>query len=183
MFKEENIKEIQEELHSHRNHFLSTCLYGSITQKVWEIAKDQDQDDEEDDDDDEDEDDQKKEYDGKDVSENGAIYLHKYTYDPIGDAKNREFNIVKHPKKVKMLCVKHQTSKKGDMYYMHPSIIHQVVMCEGRTVTLVLNSKTVISKSCFGSYQQWHSQQFKRQKFDEDELQNVFGTVLKLICG
>merc|ERR1712087_772771 len=96
-----------------------------------------------------------------------------YTYDPKGDANNREFNIVKHEKK--------QTSSAGDMYYMHPSVIHQVVQCHGKTITLVLNTKTVILKSCFGTYQKWHSQQFKRKKFKTDELNDVLGLTLKLI--
>jgi len=187
LFKKEEIEQIQEELHSHRNHFLSTCLYGSITQKVWEVVKEKengkvDADGVKDGDGDGDgKAEYDESYDGKNVNYNGPIYLHKYTYDPKGDEQNREFNITKHEEQVKLVCVKNQTSKVGDMYYMHPSIIHQVVECHGRTVTLVLNSKTVMMKSCFGTYQQWHSEQFKREKFKADELNEVLGLAVKLI--
>lgn len=197
LFTSEGLKEIQEELHSHRNHFLSTCLYGSITQKVWEIVDDKDDKDKKDNKEKKDEnneeeeeenggvDDNKKKKENKEKkeekNEDEIVTLHKYTYDPKGDEKNREFNIVKHPEKVQLKCVKIQTSKVDDMYYMHPSIIHGVVQCEGKTITLVLNTKTVMKKSCFGSQQQWHSQQFKRQKFKMNELNDILSMAIKLI--
>ena len=174
LFRQDNLLEIQEELHSHRNHFLSTCLYGKITQKVWEIVKD-------DSDENENNDEENKDKDKDENEDEETVVLHKYTYDPKGDAQNREFNIIKHEEKVKLKCVKLQTTSIDDMYYMHPSIIHQVVKCEGKTITLVLNTKTVMLKSCFGSQQQWHSQQFKRKKFDNNELNDILSMAIKLI--
>ena len=74
-----------------------------------------------------------------------------------------------------------QTTKVGEMYYMHPSIIHQVIKCSGNTVTFVLNTKTVMLKSCFSSQQEWYSQSFKREKFTVNQLKNILNMTLKLL--
>eukprot|EP01125_Pyxidicula_operculata_P010775 TRINITY_DN354_c0_g1_i1.p1 TRINITY_DN354_c0_g1~~TRINITY_DN354_c0_g1_i1.p1 ORF type:complete len:249 (-),score=69.09 TRINITY_DN354_c0_g1_i1:50-796(-) len=156
----------QEEIHSHRNHFVSTVLHGGFTQQLWEdpkylpvppeLASTHDP--------------------------NPTISsFYKYIYDPtVTDDGTRMFNIVPQGK-IDLACVATVTIPKGTTYYMHPSVLHSVNSLDGCTITLVLNSPQATTKSCFSSEQPWEDESFVRARFTPEEMVKQLNFVRSLL--
>jgi len=152
--------EAQEEVHSHRNHFVSCILHGGFRQEIWEEpihCKPQDE----------------KEFE--------VIPFYKYLYDPkLTEDGTRVFNI--NPLgKIDLARVDQVSLSKGDIYYMHPSVLHSVNAIDGCTVTLVLNSPQATEKSCFASLEPWLEESFIRDRFTADEIKEMVRMVLGLV--
>jgi len=164
------IKEAQEEIHSHRDHFVSYCVYGGLSQQIWEEihgTKGKEEDVGEDDDD------------TKGEPASTLPRYHKYAYDPTMDGDTRVFRI-QHMGEVALGPVdEEQRSSQGKTYYMHPSVLHSVEGIEGKTVTLVLN-KRASEKSCFASPRRWE-EQFVRKKISPMKLAGRLTEVLDLL--
>lgn len=153
IFRSETLGEVQESLHSHRNHFVSHCLYGKIQQSIWEPCSETDA---------------------------GALQFKQYEYDPILTPNGKVFNLA--PRNtVYMREHRVENTYAGQKYYMHPSVIHKVTMATGHTITLVLNSRNVIKKSCFCSEETWYNPQYLRPQFTLDETREVLDLALRLI--
>jgi len=146
----------QEEVHSHRNHFVSRVIHGGMTQGVWEES----------------------------IHYKGEIQpqtFFKYIYDPLlMPDGTRVFNI--NPcGQINLTRVDQATINAPSTYYMHPSVLHSVESLDGYTVTLVLNSSQSVDKSCFATLEPWKDESFVRQRFSEEEVTNQLNFVLGLI--
>mmetsp|Transcript_47449 Transcript_47449/g.78650 ORF Transcript_47449/g.78650 Transcript_47449/m.78650 type:complete len:306 (-) Transcript_47449:100-1017(-) len=174
IFESETFKEAQEEIHSHRDHFVSYCVYGGLSQQIWEEIHGTGGNEEDvgtDDDDDG----------TKGEIESASILprYHKYAYDPTMDGDTRVFRI-QHMGEVTLGPVdEEQKSSQGKTFYMHPSVLHSVEGIEGKTVTLVLN-KRASEKSCFASPRKWE-EQFGRKKISPVKLTSCLKEVLELM--
>jgi len=120
--------EAQEEVHSHRNHFVSCIVHGGFRQEIWEEPKHCKPEEE-------------KEFE--------VINFHKYIYDPaVTSDGTRVFNI--NPLgRIDLARVDQISVSKGQIYYMHPSVLHSVNAIDGCTITLVLNSPQATEKKLF----------------------------------
>lgn len=173
VFVPETFTIAQEEIHSHRNHFVSYCLYGGLSQELWEEEKDVSMSNNK----------IRKNFSDKDMVPE-TTQLFKYIYDPTttSDGNTRVFNI-KNTGKISLSRVQKSSVVKGQSYYMHPSVLHSVCAIDGCTVTLVWNSPHVTEKSCFATYSPWQSENFVRPKFTKEEmvkqLEMVLGLLLK----
>jgi len=144
----------QEEVHSHRNHFVSSVIHGGMTQGIWEETQ---------------------HYSGPIAPQE----FHKYVYDPtVMPDGTRVFNINNFGK-INLTRVQEFTIGKGNTYYMHPSVLHSVESLSGCTVTLVLNSPQAVEKSCFATLDPWKDESFVRKRFTKEEVQ----TQLKFVLG
>jgi len=156
IFLPTTFQEAQEEVHSHRNHFVSAVIHGGMTQGIWEETK---------------------HHTGPHIQ---SQQLYKYIYDPKLTAEGtRVFNIDLQGK-IDLTRSEEATLTKGQTYYMHPSVLHSVESLAGCTVTLVLNSPQAVTKSCFSTIEPWKDESFVRQKFTEEEVLNQFQFVLNL---
>lgn len=153
IFNSDTLGEVQEGLHSHRNHFVSSCLYGKIKQSIWEPC---------------------------DKDDYGAIEFNQYEYNPIINNEGKMFNLTKNGK-IHMREVRIETTYQNQKYYMHPSIIHKVIEASGNCITLVLNSDNVMKKSCFCSEEMWYNEQYQRPKFTDIETMSVLKKAIELI--
>eukprot|EP01130_Rhizamoeba_saxonica_P002672 TRINITY_DN12432_c0_g1_i1.p1 TRINITY_DN12432_c0_g1~~TRINITY_DN12432_c0_g1_i1.p1 ORF type:complete len:440 (-),score=47.67 TRINITY_DN12432_c0_g1_i1:51-1334(-) len=160
MFIPSDFTEAQEEVHSHRNHFVSYCVNGSLTQELWELPQHCTADEE---------------------HEFEVVPFHKYLYEPyVNDNGVSVFNIVPQGT-IDLARVDQATVSKGGIYYMHPSVLHSVNAIDGCTVTLVLNSPKATYKSCFASLEEWKvGENFVRPKFTHDEMIEMFAKVKQL---
>ena len=150
VFRNKQVINTQESLHSHRNHFVSTCIKGRLEQEIWNDTCD----------------------------EINAEEFNKYMYSPIGDDKHREFNLIDMKTKIKMSKQSEFFTDTTNLYYMHPSVIHKVTNVTGKTVTLVLNSPNVTDKTCFASEKPWYAESHVRQKFTVDEVKQCLLSLL-----
>jgi hypothetical protein len=148
----------QEEVHSHRNHFVSHVLHGGFKQELWE--------------------------DPAHCPSMNDFEMHeffKYIYDPtLTEDGTRVFNI-KPQGKVNLVRVDQICAGKGGAYYMHPSVLHSVNAIDGCTVTLVLNSPQATTKSCFASLTPWKEESFVREKFTPEQVRETVGMVCNLL--
>lgn len=157
IFRSETLGAVQESLHSHRNHFVSHCLYGQIQQSIWEPCLE---------------------------SDPGAMCFKQYEYDPILTTNGKIFNLDNMDTKKHTVYMREhriENTYAGQKYYMHPSVIHKVTMATGHTITLVLNSRNVIKKSCFCSEEPWYAPKYLRPQFTLQETRAVLEMALKLI--
>jgi len=163
VFLPETFTVAQEEIHSHRNHFVSSCLYGGLSQELWEEPHHLPQD-------------------LTPEAQPPITTLYKYIYDPTvtSDGTTRVFN-VNYIGKVSLARVQEQAVMKGQTYYMHPSVLHSVNAIDGCTITLVWNSPLATDKSCFATQTPWESESFIRPKFTEEEMTKQLEMVLHLL--
>jgi len=154
--------EAQEEVHSHRNHFVSRLLHGSFSQEIWEEPHHCNPEEE-------------KEY--------KVIPFFKYIYDPkLTEDGTRVFNI--NPLgKIDLARVDQVSLSEGNIYYMHPSVLHSVNAIDGCTVTLVLNSPQATEKSCFASLEPWEEECFVRDRFTPEEMNEMVRMVLGFVTN
>jgi len=154
--------EAQEEVHSHRNHFVSCLIHGGFRQEIWEEPK---------------------HCIAEEEKEFEVINFHKYIYDPtVTEDGTRVFNI--NPLgKIDLARVNQISVSKGQIYYMHPSVLHSVNAINGCTVTLVLNSPQATEKSCFASLEPWEEESFVRDRFTNEEMIEAVKMVMKLVTG
>jgi hypothetical protein len=162
IFLPESFTVAQEEIHSHRNHFVSYCLYGALSQELWEEPQHL-----------------------KPLPSTEAPppvgSLYKYIYEPtITSEGTRVFN-VNFIGRISLARVQEQAVGKGQTYYMHPSVLHSVNAIDGCTVTLVWNSPQATEKSCFSTQTPWEAESFVRPKFTEEEMQKQLEMVLLLL--
>jgi len=152
--------EAQEEVHSHRNHFVSCLIHGGFRQEIWEEPK---------------------HCFAEDEKEFEVVNFHKYIYDPtVTNDGTRVFNI--NPLgKIDLARVDQISLTRGQIYYMHPSVLHSVNAIDGCTVTLVLNSPQATEKSCFASLEPWEEESFVRDRFTNEEMKETVGMVMKLV--
>jgi len=154
IFTPDSLSTVQEGLHSHRNHFVSSCLYGKIQQGIWEPCAENDTE---------------------------SVAFKQYEYDPVVSEDGKVFNLKKHDDDIYMRESRIESTYAGQKYYMHPSVIHKVTMVSGHTVTLVLNSRNVMKKSCFCSEDDWYDPQHLRPKFTLEQTRAVINKVVGLI--
>jgi len=162
VFLPESFPVAQEEVHSHRNHFVSCCLYGGLSQELWEEPHHLDEQ--------------------NSTEPYPVCTLNKYIYDPTvtPDGSTRVFN-VNHVGKITLAKVQEQAVVKGQSYYMHPSVLHSVCAIDGCTVTLVWNSPQATEKSCFATHIPWEAESFIRPKFTEEEMRSQLEMVVQLV--
>jgi len=152
----------QEEVHSHRNHFVSHIIHGAFRQEVWEEPHHCVPTEE-------------KEFE--------IVPFHKYIYDPIKtEDGTRVFNIAPLGK-IDLARVDQVSVSKGGAYYMHPSVLHSVNAIDGCTVTLVLNSPQATTKSCFASLTPWKEESFVRERFTLDQVKSTLAMVAGLLSN
>jgi len=163
VFLPESFTVAQEEIHSHRNHFVSCCLYGGLSQELWEEPRHLSQD-------------------IPPESQPPITSLYKYIYEPTftSDGLTRVFN-VNFIGKISLARVQEQAVVKGQSYYMHPSVLHSVNAIDGCTVTLVWNSPLSTEKSCFSTQTPWEAESFVRPKFTEEEMRKQLEMVLQIL--
>lgn len=153
VFTNNSVIDTQESLHSHRNHFVSACVKGKIEQEIW---------------------------DENDSPSSNDIYK-KYMYSPIVTNVNRTFNLIDMNTNVCMKKTDEFSTNNGNMYYMHPSVIHKVTNVNGKTITLVLNSKNVIEKTCFASEKPWYIGTHVRKNFTIEETKEILNELINFI--
>jgi len=185
VFEAATFSQAQEEIHSHRDHFVSYCVHGGIVQQIWEEidpAQSKEKMEQQ----------NKPREDGKINSRGVDTHappqkststafptFHKYEYDPTVSNGTRVFKI-KNLGKVTLGPVdEEQKARAGQTYYMHPSVLHSVEGIEGKTVTLVLNRRAA-SKSCFASPQPWE-ETFVRRKISPEQLRARIKEVMELM--
>ena len=132
--------EKNEEVHSHRFHFVSTCLHGGLTQGIWE---------------------QGDEWDG--------IKHYKYVYNPYTTDKGERMFRLEKRGEVYLEQTKTIKVSKDETYYMHPSILHNVTAIEGKSVTLILN-KIATHTSCLASETPWEDEEFMRPRMSVESI-------------
>eukprot|EP01006_Ploeotia_vitrea_P025382 TRINITY_DN58257_c0_g1_i1.p1 TRINITY_DN58257_c0_g1~~TRINITY_DN58257_c0_g1_i1.p1 ORF type:complete len:472 (-),score=48.15 TRINITY_DN58257_c0_g1_i1:87-1502(-) len=170
VFLPDSFTESQEEIHSHRNHFVSKILYGAFAHSIWEetrLAADA-------------------------VPVPGAteelapedrekVNVHKYVYDPLLTKEGeRVFNVDKQGT-VDLTKLAEVWVRAGVTYFMHTSVLHAVSMLDGCTLTCVLNAPQTNEKSCFSTYQPWENETFTRPAFTSEELMSTFKHVHSLL--
>mmetsp|Transcript_37582 Transcript_37582/g.69285 ORF Transcript_37582/g.69285 Transcript_37582/m.69285 type:complete len:337 (-) Transcript_37582:352-1362(-) len=193
VFEAATFSQAQEEIHSHRDHFVSYCVHGGIVQQIWEEIDPHAKMNEE----------QQERNEGKSsrggapetagavattaagtakataVRPSSIPRYHKYEYDPTVSNGTRVFKIKSLGKVFLGPVDDEQKARAGQTYYMHPSVLHSVEGIEGKTVTLVLNRRAT-SKSCFASPEPWE-ETFVRRKISPEQLRARISEVLELM--
>lgn len=170
IFEEDKFFRAQEEIHSHRDHFVSVTMQGGIDHIIWEdqdLGTDQLKGSNSSNRNGENTPESPENAQVGQVDQAESRTCFKYEYDPTTQDGAAVFR-VRELGRVQLQPVHAASTSQGDAYYMHPSVLHSVESVKARTMTLVLNRRAC-AKSCFAAPDAWPDQ-YVRVKMSKDVL-------------
>lgn len=200
----------KDEVHTHRNHFLSSILVGGLRQSVWEECVEK----------------ERTFVDAKtlDLDTSGdrgtsvavesvrvcrssqCSLFQRSLYSPSASATPRSVselskstdasdsqnlsdlppNVASYTRPagsdlVRLEKVIETTHGEGSIYYMHSSVLHSVEEVDEPTVTLVLHFPQSHRHACFATLGNWETKDFIRENYQESDLVSSLQRVISLL--